>query len=83
MSGQHLLGEFQSSNGLFAAYAWEMTEEFVQSISGFEVIQERFYWNASANEDRRTAQNIRVTMDNTSFIRHVQAPSVFQSITCS
>ena len=74
MGRQHLLGKLKSSDGLFAAYARKMIQEFVESISGFEIIDERFHRHASPNEDRRAPQNIGIAVDDTRFVRHGQPP---------
>jgi hypothetical protein len=63
MSHQHLLGELQRRHSLFAGDAGEILQELVHGIAGLQVIEQGADRDASANEDRRAAQNVGIRVD--------------------
>jgi hypothetical protein len=63
----HLAAELQGGDRLLPSDRGEAVQELVQPIPGFEVIVQRLHWHAGAHEDRRTAQNVWVSVPGPSF----------------
>ncbi len=70
-------GKLQGSDCLSAADAGEVVEKLVQRVAGFEVIVESFQGHTRSDEDRRTAEDFRVRMNDESRV-HRSAPSLFK-----
>jgi hypothetical protein len=63
--------DFQRRNGLFMGDGWESVEELFQRIAGLQIVEEALNRNTSTHEDRRTAHDLRVCMND--FMRVVHA----------
>jgi hypothetical protein len=64
MGQEHLLGEFESGYGLLAGNAGEVFQELVERIARFKVVEEGANRDTGSKEDRRPAEDIRVTVDH-------------------
>ena len=71
---QALARELKGRDGLFASNRRELLEKLVQGIAGFEVVEKRLHWDASANEHRRSTQNLEVAVHNSCLVRHPWTP---------
>ena len=74
MSHQHLFGEFEHGNGLFAAYAWEMIKKLIERVAGFEIIQQCLHRHTGTDENRSSAENIGITI---AFLNHLESGWAF------
>ncbi len=55
---------FESVDCHFPGYSRKIVKKFVESLSAFDVIQERLKWNPCPAENRRATQNLRITRDD-------------------
>jgi hypothetical protein len=55
---QRALGEFKHRNRVFAGNTWELSEEPVDRITGFEIVDQTLHRHASSREDGRAPEAI-------------------------
>lgn len=70
MSFGHFTGKFECRDRLLSADRRETVQEFVKRISGFEMVIKRFHWNPRSHEDRCSAENLRIAMDDQRSVWH-------------
>ncbi len=56
--------QLQRTHGLLAGDRGEGPEKVVQAVAAFEMVQEVPHRDASPNEDRRAAEDLRVAVDD-------------------
>ena len=62
--GEECFGFFQRRDRSFSANRWEIVQELVQRIAGFEVVDERVDGNTCSPEARRAPQDFRIADDH-------------------
>jgi hypothetical protein len=55
---------FQGSNRLLARHGWKRVQKFVEAVIAREIVDEVPEWHTRADEDGRTAQDLRVTVND-------------------
>ena len=73
MGQEHLPSQPQGRYRLFTADAGEVLKELIQGIARFEVVEEGTNRDPGPHENRRTAQDVRVTSYDGRF-RHGAVP---------
>ena len=63
-------GELQCCNGLLAAHRGKRVKENLETVSGFQVIEEVFYRNSSTDKHRSPTQYLGVAVYNALWISH-------------
>ncbi len=61
-SQQRIAREIERRDCLVAFHGWELAKTLVQGFATLEVIEQRLYWDARADEDGRAAESLRVAM---------------------
>ena len=64
MGQEHLLGKFESGDGLLAGDAGEVFQVLVEGIARFQVVEQGANRDTGSEEDRRPAEDIRVAVDH-------------------
>src|SRR3972149_8302383 len=59
-SQQRSAREVESGDRLVAPHGWELTQELVERIAAFEIVEQRLHRHARADEDGRAAKNLGV-----------------------
>lgn len=54
--------EFQCSHRLLTTDGWKLVEEDVETVSGFEIVEKRLHGDTRIDEDRRSAEDFRISM---------------------
>ena len=63
-SQQRSAREIERSDRLVALNGWELAKKLLQGLSTLEVVKQRLYRNACADEYRRAPQDVRVTVQD-------------------
>lgn len=64
-ASQECLGRLlQEADGLLALDAGKVLQKVVQRVAGFQVVEQRSHGHAGADEDRRTAEDLGVAVEN-------------------
>src|SRR2546426_11922203 len=61
-SQQRSAREVERGDRLVASHGWELAEELVQGFAPFEVVEQRLYRDAGADEHGGAAENLRVAV---------------------
>src|SRR6266851_4817331 len=61
------LGVLQKSDDLPARHRQETSEEFVNRLAGFQIIQQGLDWDSGPAEDGRAAHHVRAATDDSRF----------------
>src|SRR2546427_9520031 len=61
-SQQRCAREVERRDRLVASHGRELAKKLVQRLATFEVVEQRLYLNACADEHRRTPKNVRVAV---------------------
>ena len=62
--------EVERCDSLVASHRRELTKELVQGFAAFEVVEQRLYWNACADEHRRAPKDVRVAVHDIAEPKH-------------
>ena len=63
-SREHVLGDVQNGDRLFLFDAGEVVEEFIQGISGCQIVQQGFDGDTGADEDRSSTEDVRIAVND-------------------
>ena len=63
-------GEVQRSNCLRSGNGRKLVQESIERLSALQIVEQRLCWHSRAGENRRTAENLGVTVNNLRLIRH-------------
>lgn len=55
---------FKGSYGLLATNGREIVQELVERVPALEVVDEGTEWNSRADENRRSAQDLRIDVNH-------------------
>src|SRR5216683_3120336 len=61
------LGVLQKLDNVLARHGRETSEEFVNRLAGFQIIEQRLHRNAGPAEDGRAAHHVRAATDDSRF----------------
>ena len=70
---KRILGLFQRGDSLFPGDGWKVLEEFGQRLAGLDVVDERLERDPGADKDRRATHDVRVAVDDGTFVAHGRA----------
>jgi hypothetical protein len=54
----------QCRDGLLAPHGWELMQELLETVTGFEIVEQRLNRDARSHEDRGAAQPLWVAVDD-------------------
>src|SRR6266545_3782625 len=57
-------GKVECGDGLFALHGRKLVEKFIKSLAAFQMIEERLNGHSRADKDRRSAEDVRIAMDD-------------------
>lgn len=74
-SQQRSSRELEDGDGLVALDGWKLVQELVESLTAFEIVEQRLHRHARADEHRRAAENFRIAVYDFAEPLHVATPS--------
>ena len=80
ISGQHFPCPFEHGYRLTAGNSRKVVEEFGQRATGLQVVEQGLNRNASPDEDRRSAKNLGIAVNDLRFLNHDRPPSFLAMI---